>query len=156
MLESLSAIANRRLRMVTVQAGAGCAAEKVSGTFYRNGPPGASHKRFLTPFPRQKSRGFTLVEAITAMTIMGLIVATISALFFTFAQVWRRCSSHSKADLPARLAMLRVTKDLKNAYRVDEMDTDSITFTLPETDKDGYNRVPLRPGRTISCAPYLI
>jgi hypothetical protein len=24
--------------------------EKVSGTFFRNGPPGASHKRFLTPF----------------------------------------------------------------------------------------------------------
>ena len=43
--------------------------KKVSRTFCRNGPKGASHKRFLTPF----SPGVTLVELLVTMVIIAII-----------------------------------------------------------------------------------
>ncbi len=102
--------------------------------------------------PRQdySRRGFTLVEALVVMSVMSLIGLVLSSVFFASMQVWRRCSSQSQADPPAHIAIGRITKELKDAYRVDSISTNSITFTMPKTDGSGVNLVPLQGGRQIS------
>jgi len=84
------------------------------------------------------------------MFIMTMIAGVVSSLFFASMQVWRRCSSQSQADPPAHFAIARITKELKNAYLVDNMGASSITFTQPKTDADGINLLPLQPGRRIT------
>lgn len=94
--------------------------------------------------------GFTLVEALIVMAIMTMVAGVVSSLFFASMHVWRRCSSQSQADPPAHMAIARMTKELRNAYLVDDMGSSSITFTLPQADADGINTLPLQPGRRIS------
>lgn len=94
--------------------------------------------------------GFTLVEALVVMFVMSLIGLVVSSLFFGSMQVWRRCSSQSQADPPAHIAIGRITKELKDAYSVNSISTNSITFTLPKTDSNGLNLIPLQGGRQIN------
>jgi len=45
--------------------------EKVSGTFCRNGPPGAAHKRYLTPFPDLNLPGASFLPALEGKPLDG-------------------------------------------------------------------------------------
>ena len=46
--------------------------KKVSGTFCRNGPSGALHKRFLTPFPPARALGAGLAAALAGVAASSL------------------------------------------------------------------------------------
>jgi type II secretory pathway pseudopilin PulG len=94
--------------------------------------------------------GFSLIEAMIVIFIIGLIGTAVGTLYYSSLQVWRRCSAQSQADPPAHLAVDRVAKELRNAYLVDSMGSDNITFTLPATDANGVNTLPLTPGKRIS------
>lgn len=85
-----------------------------------------------------------------AMVIALLIAGVVSATYFASLRVWRRCSAQSQADPPAHMTIDRLTKELKNAYEVTTMGSSSITFTLPLTDEEGINVIPLQPGKTVS------
>ncbi len=95
-------------------------------------------------------RGFTLPEILVAMVIMTMIAGVVSALYFASMRVWRRVSSQAQADPPAHMAIFRITKELKNAYMVDEIGDSFIMFTQPMTDSQGINLLPLQPGRRIA------
>lgn len=95
------------------------------------------------------NRGFTLIESLMAMAIMVGIIGAVSVISMTSTQVWRRCSSQSQADPPAHMTIARISKELRNAYTVDEMGSSSITFTLPQRDADGINITPLQPAEQI-------
>ncbi len=97
-----------------------------------------------------RKRGFSLPEILVAMVVMTLIAGVVSALYFASMRVWRRVSSQSQADPPAHMAINRITKELKNAYVVDEISDSFIMFTLPQTDDQGINVLPLQPGRRIA------
>jgi len=97
-----------------------------------------------------RNKGFSLIEAMITIFIILLISGAVGTLYYSSLQVWRRCSSQSQADPPAHLAVDRVSKELRNAYLVDSMGTDNITFTLPATDSYGVNTLPLSPGKRIS------
>jgi hypothetical protein len=63
--------------------------------------------------------------------------------------VWRRCSSQAQSDPPAHFSITRISKDLKNAYAVVDMQQSSITVMLPRTDANGINLVPFQPGKQV-------
>lgn len=95
-------------------------------------------------------RGNTLPELLIAMVVMLLITGVVSAVYFAAMQVWRRCSSQSRADPPAHMAIARLARELKNAYQVSSMGTSSISFLLPQTDSDGVAVIPLSPASVVS------
>ena len=97
-----------------------------------------------------KRAGFTFIEALVTMVIMSLVVGVISTVYFSSIHVWKRCSSQSQADPPAHMTINQLSKELKNAYLVNEMGDTSITFTTPLQDANGINILPLQPGRVIS------
>jgi len=101
----------------------------------------------LTP---KRPRGVTLVELLMGMVIMAIIGAVISSIFFASMKVWRRCSAHSQAEPPATMSINRISRELRNAYLVDNMGDDTITFTQPLTDAGGVNVLPLQPKTRIS------
>jgi type II secretory pathway pseudopilin PulG len=101
--------------------------------------------------------GFSLIEAMVVIFIIMMIGAAVGTLYYSSLQVWRRCSAQSQADPPAHLAVDRVAKELRNAYIVDSMGADNITFTLPAATMvtvDGVplsiNTLPLSPAKRIS------
>jgi prepilin-type N-terminal cleavage/methylation domain-containing protein len=100
--------------------------------------------------PSYRTTGFTLTEVLVVMMIMSLVAGVVSSVYFASMQVWRRCSSQSQADPPAHMAIARITKELRNAYVVNNTGTNSITFTLPAADANGYNVLPLQPAQRIS------
>jgi len=98
----------------------------------------------------RSKRGVTLPELLISMVVMLLIAGVISALYFASLQVWRRCSSQSQADPPAHMAIARLSKELRNAYKVSSMGSSSIGFLLPKTDSNGVNIVPFETAREIA------
>lgn len=93
--------------------------------------------------------GVTLPEMLISMVIMVLIVGVVSILYFTSLHVWRRCSSQSQADPPAHMSVSRLSRELKNAAKIEGITESSITFTLPGKDENGYNIVPLTAAQRI-------
>ena len=97
-----------------------------------------------------RHRGVTLIELLMGMVIAAIIGAVISSIFFASLTVWRRCSAQGQADPPATMSINRIARELRNAYLVDSMGADTITFTLPLTDADGVNLLPLQPKTRIT------
>jgi prepilin-type N-terminal cleavage/methylation domain-containing protein len=93
--------------------------------------------------PTRRSRGLTLVEVLIGMVVTAIIAAVISSIFFASSKVWRRCSAQSQAEPPATMSIDRISHELRNAYLIDYMGSNKITFTLPVTDASGYNLLPL-------------
>jgi len=97
----------------------------------------------MTRTPK-RLRGVTLVELLMGMVIMAIIGAVISSIFFASMKVWRRCSAHGQAEPPATMSINRISHELRNAYVVNTMGEDTITFTQPLTDSSGVNVLPLQ------------
>jgi prepilin-type N-terminal cleavage/methylation domain-containing protein len=103
------------------------------------------NNRFL-----KRTHGFTLIEALMAMVVMVVIMGSVSTIYLTSTRVWKRCSSQAQADPPAHMTIARISKELRNAYKIDEMGNTSIKFSLPRRDGNGINVVPLQAAEQIS------
>ena len=85
---------------------------------------------------RAGKAGFSLIEALIAMVVMTFILGAVGVLYFTSYHVWQRTSAESQAEPPANIAISRISKELKNAKDITEVEgiSNSITFTLPATE----------------------
>lgn len=68
--------------------------------------------------PRQARPGFTLMEAITAVTVVVLIGGVVGALFMASTRVWERCSTQAKAFPSGYIALSRIAKDIRDAGNI--------------------------------------
>ena len=92
------------------------------------------HSRVTT-----RRRGFTLVEAVVSMTLLGAVLATIVPLARTASGQWRRTEARRVAVLEASNALERMTADPAAAPAVGE----ERTVSLPEDWPAGWREPTL-------------
>ena len=64
----------------------------------------------------KRMRGFTLIEVMVAMVILGLVMSSLYVTFRTGVKAYDIGSTHSQGEQMARFTIAQVTNDLRNLY----------------------------------------
>lgn len=80
---------------------------------------------------RGKQAGFTLVEMLTAMTISGILIASIMATFIGFSRSIRSVGSYSEMNASSRTTLAVFASDVRAAVSVTQATDSVLHFTLP-------------------------
>lgn len=81
-------------------------------------------------------RGYSLVEMLTVMIIMGVVLGGITALFVQGSNAEVEMNTRFQAQLDARVAMDRLRREVHCAQTISPSGpTNSVTITLPSTCK---------------------
>ncbi|AKM82066.1 MAG: hypothetical protein UT28_C0001G0255 [Berkelbacteria bacterium GW2011_GWE1_39_12] len=80
------------------------------------------------------SQGLTLVEVIVAISLASLVLISLYQVYATSYQSYRRNISKAEINQNARIALERITRDLRQ--------TNEIVTTLPATNTDPLNPAP--------------
>ncbi|MBM3476974.1 MAG: prepilin-type N-terminal cleavage/methylation domain-containing protein [Armatimonadetes bacterium] len=86
---------------------------------------------------RNRSRGFTLVEALTTATVLGILSVGVSALYVASLRMYTRGQREATSRDKASLALERMMPELREAYNVDYPGPSLIVFTMPQKGIDG-------------------
>lgn len=87
------------------------------------------------PFKQKgRSKGVTLIELIVALSLSVIIITSLYYVFNTSFQSYKLNSSKAEINQNARIALERITRDLRQ--------TSTITTVLPPTDTDQLNPPP--------------
>jgi len=86
---------------------------------------------------RNRRRGFTLVEALTTATVLGILSVGVSSLYIASLRMYTRGQRESTSRDKASLALERMMPELREAYNVDYPGPSLIVFTMPEKGIDG-------------------
>jgi prepilin-type N-terminal cleavage/methylation domain-containing protein len=86
---------------------------------------------------RNRRRGFTLVEALTTATVLGILSVGVSALYMASLRLYTRGQRESTSRDKASLALERMMSELREAYNVDYPGPSLIVFTMPQKGIDG-------------------
>lgn len=81
-----------------------------------------------------KLKGFTLIEVIIAVSLSVILLGALYAVYITSYQSYRRSVAKAEINQNARIALERITRDLRQ--------TERITTTLPIDDTDPLNPAP--------------
>jgi prepilin-type N-terminal cleavage/methylation domain-containing protein len=93
--------------------------------------------------PRTASshRGVTLIEAMTTLTVLGILSVGVSGLYIQAIKMYKRGQRESTARDKAALALERMMPEIREAYNVDYPGPGMIVFTLPEKDTNGRYKI---------------
>lgn len=78
--------------------------------------------------------GFTLVEMLVASVILLLVLSVANALFFEAIVSWRYGESRMDVREGLRLGMDRMTRELRTAQQLTDMQSDRIEFVVLQDD----------------------
>ena len=97
----------------------------------------ASYLKRAARLVRRDERGYTLVELLTVMIILGIIVSPIAAAFVTASQAQVDQTRREDAYAQARGALQRIRLDIHCAHAttlpIQQNSYGGFTLTLPET-----------------------
>ena len=81
--------------------------------------------------------GFTLIEALTTATVLGILSVGVSGLYVASLRMYTRGQRESTSRDKASLALERMMPELREAYNVDYPGPSLIVFTMPQQGTDG-------------------
>lgn len=76
----------------------------------------------------KSNHGFTLVEIIVASAISVMVLAGISAVFFTSLEVWTVGSTDVRLERTGSLLLERIVRGASGMYGLREANSDSVTI----------------------------
>lgn len=82
----------------------------------------------VSQVPTGKSKGFTLLESILAVAISALIMASLTMIFQVTKQSWNKARTHAELIQHARVAMSRLSSELRYATNLTQANTSNIIF----------------------------
>jgi prepilin-type N-terminal cleavage/methylation domain-containing protein len=82
-------------------------------------------------FYTKNQRGFSLIEMMVVVVILGLIVLGLVTFFTGGAKSWIAGQSQLKAQREARQAIDRMVREIRHGELVTSGTTNSITITVP-------------------------
>jgi len=99
---------------------------------------------------RKKSLGFTLIEMIVVIIILGILAAAISTYVTLSTQIYREATDREKLVSSARFAIERLNRDVRNALPSSLRLTDSSTCLelTPIIESTTYTDIPVAPEDT--------
>lgn len=83
--------------------------------------------------PRDK-RGFTLLEILVAISLSSMLLGALYGVYITSYRTYKRSVAKAELNQNARIAMERITRDLRQ--------TERIVTALPPDDTDALNPPP--------------
>ena len=85
-------------------------------------------------------RGVTLIELLIAVAILGLVMVSIGQLLDSGVQDWQRGETKLEAEQNIRIAMEKISKDLRGAQQVlaSEATEQKLVIRLPQNVKVEY------------------
>jgi len=86
---------------------------------------------------RHRHTGFTLIEALTAATVLGILSVGVSLLYVESLRMFTRGQRESTSRDKASLALELIMPEIREAYNVDYPGPRLIIFTLPQRGPDG-------------------
>lgn len=86
---------------------------------------------------RKAIGGFTLLEVLTAATILSILSVGVSMLYVASLKMYTRGQREATSRDKAALALERMIPELREAYNVDYPGPSLIVFTMPQRDADG-------------------
>ena len=89
----------------------------------------------------KKDNGMTLVELLLVIILIVIIVVLISATFLQSANVSKGVIDIATSEIDSRLALYRMSKDIREIFYITSADYNSITFTCNVDDDDAYETV---------------
>ena len=85
--------------------------------------------------------GLTIVELMLAALLMFVIVGGVSLTYFTSANATENIMSSATSEIDARVAMYRISKDLREATSIEEADHYGIKFMSNIDSDEEYEEV---------------
>ena len=79
--------------------------------------------------------GFTIVELMLAALLMFVVVSGVSLTYFTSANATEDIISSTTSEIDARVAMYRISKDIREAISIEEASSDGVKF-ISNVDSD--------------------
>ena len=83
-------------------------------------------------------KGYTLVEALTVLAIMGLISSGALAIMIASAKCYDNTTAESFTDVDAVQAMAMIVTDVREAKSIAITNGDRLQVTFPERTDEGY------------------
>lgn len=93
-----------------------------------------SNFRLLLPKNNSFKKGLSLMEIIVAVSLSVIIIITLYTVYNSSYQVYRNNSSKAELNQNARIALERISRDLRQTY--------DIVTVLPPTNTDPLNPPP--------------
>jgi len=101
----------------------------------------------MKPLMRKNSSGFTLIELITVIIILGVLAAAISSFIKFTTQIYSEATARDQLVSSTRFAIERLNRDVRNALPNSLRLTNSdrcIEFT-PIIESTIYTKIPVAP-----------
>jgi len=93
-------------------------------------------KNYLKKIYTKKQRGFSLIEMMVVVVILGLIVLGLVTFFTGGARSWITGQGQLQAQREARQAMDRMVREIREGEAVTSITTTSITVAIPALGSD--------------------
>lgn len=77
----------------------------------------------------KKSKGFTLIELMACVAILGILMAALSFFFDGTLKLYANQNARTTIQFDARRALTSITEDVRNASSVDKINSNSLEFT---------------------------
>ncbi len=83
------------------------------------------------PGKRDENGGFTLIETLAALAICSLVVAALLSFYLNGVSAWRRGTDCMENQQSARIALERMTRDLRYARLICIEGPEKVSYRLP-------------------------
>ena len=88
-------------------------------------------KKWIDAFYIKSQKGFSLIEMMVVVVILGLIVLGLVTFFTGGARSWITGQSQLKAQREARQAIDRMVREIRHGESISSGDSKSITASIP-------------------------
>lgn len=120
----------------------------------------ASQSAFL-PHARHSARGFTLVEMVTVILILGILVVGVSSFIIFGTRIFVESSSVDQVLSQSRFAVERMTRELRSALPSSvRVNSDSLTYQcvefVPIEASTTYLSMPIAPNAAATSGTVIL